>query len=134
MTARRTLVALAFVPTLSCTSRNLVVSIDQQGCTDWNPENPDIERIEVDQTDLAVTIIHTGDMAACDAVFNPTVSASHKHVDVHEYWLSDTGASDCEVCYAPSVKLKNPDPGKWEVSWYLDDAANPLDTVEFEVK
>jgi hypothetical protein len=126
--------ALFAVLALGCGPQELRVSSTAEGCTDYDPASPPAEAIEVAVDANYVRVSHVPVYENCDGEFTPEVDTDGDVITVREYWTLPDDAGTCETCFEPTVTLKDPDAGKYELSWYVGDGEIPLDTVAFEVE
>jgi len=110
----------------------VVIGHEVEGCTDYDPANPPEQVLDFEMEDLLVEIFRDGVIESCDVDFDPVIDLNHGVITVHEYW-TETEAPGCTTCFVAKVLLKDPDPGDYDVEWYLGDDVIPFDNVQFEV-
>ncbi len=114
---------------ISCAPSTLVVSYDQPGCTDYDFDDPASEAIETQQDELALHVQHVNVIDSCDAVFAPELETEGDVLLVHEAWESSDSDADCTTCWSPRVTIKDPQPGDYQIQWFVDDSGVPWNTV-----
>ena len=124
--------SVLLIPLLfGCSEVRIVVGHETNGCADYDPDNPPDEQLVVQEADLSMLVYRDGVEETCDSLFEPDLELEDNRVLVREFWTE--GVADCSVCFNPTIIIKDPDPGTYEVEWYLGDNAVPFDNVEFEV-
>jgi hypothetical protein len=104
---------LAFL--LSCTDTAFILFTEY--CQDWTPGSEAYMTIEA--TDAGFDVIRVGVEKPCDSIFGADIEIDGKVILIHESW--DEGPDDsCEVCYSPTVAVKEPPRGNLTVRWFDD--------------
>ena len=126
----RTLILAAVAALPACGTVELVVSPATEGCTDYDPDAPPEERIEVEEDGADVRVVHVGVFAPSDALFDPDLAIDGRRIEVRERW---TEGGEDDACFSPAIVIASPPSGRYSVSWFVGDDATPFDTVEFRV-
>ncbi len=126
----RALALAALAPLAACGTEELVIRPATEGCTDYDPEAPPEERIEVEEDGADVRVVHVGVFAPSDAFFDPDLGIDGRRVEVRERW---TEGEEDDACFSPVLVFESPPSGRYSVSWIIGDDATPFDTVEFRV-
>lgn len=103
------------VPLMACT-QDIQLTYYTDSCQDWdfNLPNPEL-RIERDGPD--VVVVRMGVENDCNARFQPIIQAKGWKIQIYEDWVV-TDASDCTMCFAPTVVLEAPPNGEYIVQWF----------------
>ena len=117
---------------MSCGQTQVVVDHDLKGCENYDPDNPPEEALAYREGELSIEVYRDGVTQGCSAQFDPDISLEEGVILVREYWEEDDGES-CTTCFNPTIILKDPDPGEYDVEWYLGDSQIPFDNLQFEV-
>ena len=123
---------LPFFVLLGCQDTELVIGTDLVGCSDYQADEPPLEELVVAVSDLLVEVYRDGVIEYCDVNFQPDIDAENGIIIVREYW-SETANEDCTTCFNPTVQLKDPDRGNYDVEWYLGNEPIAFGTIQFEV-
>ena len=123
--------SVLLIPLLfGCSEVRIVVGHETNGCADYDPDNPPDEQLVVQEADLSMLVYRDGVEETCDS-HSIQIWSWRTTGFVREFWTE--GVADCSVCFNPTIIIKDPDPGTYEVEWYLGDNTVPFDNVEFEV-
>ena len=102
----------------ACGSHQIVVSPGFDGCVDYDPDDQPVEELRVEEDGTDFIIFHDGVFRPSDAMFDPEIGLEGKTLEVREYWTE--GAED-DFCFRAFITLKDPEPGSYEVHWYMGD-------------
>ena len=125
--------ALSILLLTGCAQTQVVVGHELKGCEDYDPDSPPEERLDYRESDLLVEVFRDGVVQYCDSDFDPEISLEEKTIIIREHW-TDTEDDSCTTCFNPTVFLKDPDPGNYDVEWFLGDDQIPFDNIQFEVE
>ena len=117
---------------MGCANGELVIGPELVGCTDYQTNNPPEERLEVRISDLLAEVYRDGVIEYCDVTFQPEISTDDGVILVREFW-TDTVDDSCSTCFNPTIHIKDPSPGEYDVEWYLGDETIAFETIQFEV-
>ena len=117
---------------LGCQDTELVIGTDLVGCSDYQTDDPPPEELVVEATDLLVEVFRDGVIQYCDSDFTPDIGAEDGVIVVREYW-TETENEDCTTCFNPTIQLKDPGKGSYDVEWYIGDDPIAFGTIQFEV-
>lgn len=113
MIARMTLALLLLT---ACASQ-VTLTPGQDGCTDYDFQNPATSEVEFDLAGSSGRVWRT--YALLDQtglLFDPVIEIAGNTVEVYEQWTG--GETDDAFCYAPYVAFEGLD-GKMTVDWFL---------------
>ena len=116
---------------MACSDVRIVVGHETNGCVDYDPDNPPAEALVVEASGTSMLVYRDGVEETCDSLFEPELDLNGNRVIVREYWSE--GFADCSVCFNPTLVISDPEPGAYEVEWYVGDNSVPFDNVGFEV-
>ena len=107
---------LAFVVPLMACTQDIQLTYYTDSCYDWdfNLTNPEL-RIDEDGAD--VVLVRMGVENDCNASFQPIIQANGWTIQIYEDWVISED-SDCTMCFAPTVVLKDPPSGDYIVQWF----------------
>ena len=117
----------------ACSQTEVVIGHELQGCEDYDPSNPPVEQLSYEESDLLVEVFRDGVIESCDVDFDPEVEIEEGIILVREYW-TESEDGDCSTCFRPTILLKDPDPGDYDLEWYIGDDRIPFDNIQFEVE
>jgi hypothetical protein len=107
---------LALPLLLAACSTDIKLTYYTDACYDWDLNSPEPElRIERDGADVIVT--RMGVTNDCEASFQPVIQAAGWRIQIYEDWAIEE-ATDCEMCFAPTVVLEAPPAGDYTVQWF----------------
>ncbi|MDP6935678.1 MAG: hypothetical protein QGG40_22350 [Myxococcota bacterium] len=135
---------------LGCSPSTLLVTHDQQGCSDYDFTDPPTSEVGVEVETLAVHVERSWAVADCDGRFEPEVDVDGRRIIIEEQWVivneptsddtgsgseqtADTAGEGCQTCFHLSVTFKDPPTGRYDLTW-LDTDAVSIGTVDFKVK
>jgi hypothetical protein len=124
---------LSLLLMMGCSEVRVVIGHEVTGCTDYDPDDPPEEVLDYAMEDLLVSVFREGVIESCDVDFEPDIELDGKVIVIREYW-SETEDAGCTTCFVPTILLKDPDPGEYDLNWYLGEDRIPFDNVQFEVE
>ena len=97
-------------------------------CQDWDLNNPEPQLwVEKDGTDI--TIVRMGVEEPFGAKFVPEIQASGWRIQIFENWSYEAVGDEEDICYGPTVVMKTPPNGTYEIQWFPEpNVLTPLHT------
>ena len=88
-------------------------------CQDWDLNNPAPELL-IEEEGQDIALVRMGVEQPFGAKFSPEIQANGWRIQIFEDWTfeSDEEATDELLCLAPTVVMKSPPSGTYEIQWF----------------
>ena len=88
-------------------------------CQDWDLNNTEPELL-IEEEGQDIALVRMGVEQPFGAKFSPVIQATGWRIQIFEDWTfeSEEGESDDLLCLAPTVVMKSPPSGTYEIQWF----------------